>query len=623
MSTGEELFGSIYERGAVIFRQGEPADRMYVVQSGAVEITWGHRKQDIVLNVIERGDFFGEMALIDNRPRSATATVIRRARLLPITCTSLLERIRKDPGGVTLRLLKVLCHRIGRADGRLRAMVDADETLRIALEGSRDEVIDARPLSVSGFLLGPNANERPLPQGLTIQLADLWSASQECISFNSDEIIFRQGDAGDVMYIIGEGEVEISQGKGQDKCVLARLGANELFGEMALITSDPRTATALALRETRLLSIKRENFIEQVRRNPELALYILQVLIIRLREKERAFLAPKDSLDVLRRSLSPPLKKKGAIRVALISLASCGGCSGVLLQDQEELAELLERIRISCCAMLTDRAEICEADIAIVEGAVRVQEDEENLKEARHKNRYLVAWGTCAAFGGIPAMANEYPLDELIEESYGRTLDPFAYYLSGAIGVDPAITYQERDLVLLHRAGKLDDFVKVDYYLPGCPPPLSVLVDFVKELRGERQVISPRKAVCAECNRKSTKIPGEDSWTLPRSDWAESHCLSSRGAVCLGFVTRGGCGAVCPRSGFGCWGCRGPSEAAFKRLARGDSFEDIVISGLASRSRLAEAKAKPKVRIMRRRGHSSLNFAQSFVHGVYGRGKHR
>ena len=85
----KSFFGSIYERGAVVFHQGEPGNSMYIIQSGAVEVSQCQGKQDVVLTLLERGDFFGEMAQIDQQPRSATVRAIHRARLLPLTRSSI------------------------------------------------------------------------------------------------------------------------------------------------------------------------------------------------------------------------------------------------------------------------------------------------------------------------------------------------------------------------------------------------------------------------------------------------------------------------------------------------------------------------------------------------------
>jgi CRP-like cAMP-binding protein len=91
MSQGEDLFGVIYEKGEVVFQPGDFGDTMYIIQSGAVEISQIHGKREIVLALLEKGEFFGEMALLDDHPRSATVTAICQTRLLPLTRSSLLN----------------------------------------------------------------------------------------------------------------------------------------------------------------------------------------------------------------------------------------------------------------------------------------------------------------------------------------------------------------------------------------------------------------------------------------------------------------------------------------------------------------------------------------------------
>jgi len=623
MGMDEELFGTIYEKGEIVFRQGDPGDTMYIIQSGAVEVSQLRDEQKFVLAFLGRGDFFGEMALIDKHPRSATVTAIRRSRLLPLTRASLLERTRYDPG-VVLHLLKGLSQRIEKTNNLLRSMVQGDETLLSLLEISRGQCPighqpdiaakgEKEPLSFKKSQMPKELEDITMQKQLQPEALRFCKDPEECTWFEPGETIFHQEDHGDTMYIILKGEVEISQESESDRYLLARLCPGEFFGELAIIADQPRVATASVTKRTQLLSIKRDEFFEKMKAEPELALYILQVLIMRLRGMLSFMEAPEKSSSEVLYNIPPSLQKKGPIRTAIISLSTCGGCPAVLLEDQEELLKLLEKVHISYCPMLIDELEIGEVEVAIVDGAVRVKEDEEKLLEARKKSRYLVAWGTCATFGGIPALANQYDLEELIGESYGQTQDPFAYYLSGARGVGKT-AYQENELMMLRRLGKLNDFVKVDYYLPGCPPKISILNQLVNELRGEGQIIKPRPIVCSECNRKPLKtLFVESIYAFPRPEWKSDHCFVSLGALCMGFVTKGGCGAVCPRGGLPCWGCRGPSESTLKRLNEGSGFEEIILNSLVIRTRQSEENLKPLLKIARRRANSSLNFRQNFA----------
>ena len=616
MSHGGELFGITYQKGELIFHQGDFGDTMFIIQSGAVEISRSQNSHKNVLALLEKGDFFGEMALIDKHPRTATAISISNSRLLPMTRLTLMERIRHDPG-VVIHLLKTLCERINNTNRMLHEIVEADESLRLVLENGRTgpgEAVEQGPIFSTGR--PDEETDRESHDTVGKEAASSFNPSMdfaiqehECISFNDDEFIFHQGDPGNSLFIILEGGVEISCGSNNERHVLANLLPGEFFGEMAIITDHPRTADAIAVNQTVLLPVQKNEFLDRIRTEPEMALYILQGLIIRLRTMLSALTNPGKSLSSILRNFLPPLKKKTRIKTAIVSLSTCGGCSAVLLENQEELAKLLDGIDISYCPMLIDAEEIGDVDIALVDGLVRVKEDEEKLAEARHKSRYLISWGTCASFGGIPAQANQFELEDLLEESYGRTQDTFAYYLSGSDGVGRK-TYQEQEheLKLLRRAGKLDDFVKVDYYLPGCPPSVGLLNQLIGELKGEGRTVKPKPIVCAECTRKQQKIPVDYFWVSPRHDWELDQCFTSRGSVCLGFMTKGGCGAVCPRGGLPCWGCRGPSESAFKKMDEGNSFDDFMQSSLISRHKGLEDQIKCVMRIFRKHANSSLKF---------------
>ena len=96
--------------------------------------------------------------------------------------------------------------------------------------------------------------------------------------------------------------------------------------------------------------------------------------------------------------------------------------------------------------LLMDQDQLTEVKIALVDGVVRTRDDEEKLIEVRRKSRFLLAWGTCAALGGIPALANTYELEDLLEESYGQTVDPFSYYLAGDSPVINSQTFELDDV---------------------------------------------------------------------------------------------------------------------------------------------------------------------------------
>jgi F420-non-reducing hydrogenase small subunit len=356
--------------------------------------------------------------------------------------------------------------------------------------------------------------------------------------------------------------------------------------------------------------IKRDEFSAQIQARPELALYIIQSLCTRLGHLNAILTDPLVSIDAVRQSWRPLLKKHEPVKIAIVSLSTCAGCSAVLLDD-EVLAQVLEMAEIIYCPMLIDRDSIQEADVALIDGVVRLKEDEEKLAEARRKSRFVAAWGTCASFGGIPAEANRFELEELVEETYGHTDDAFAYYLSGKGGIEQT-TYQEKGLALLRKAYKLDDFVRVDYYVTGCPPTPALLLQLLSELTGQG-FEKARPVVCSQCDRKPVKTTLTSLEAFPRGEPESDKCFNSLGILCQGFLTKGGCGAICPQHGLPCWGCRGPAKSALKKMADGDSFEEVVIKGLSRRCKIEEDAIRPLIKLVRKQGHTLFNFERNFV----------
>ncbi|MEO0136448.1 MAG: Crp/Fnr family transcriptional regulator [candidate division WOR-3 bacterium] len=104
-------------------------------------------------------------------------------------------------------------------------------------------------------------------------------------TLNPGEVLFNEGDKGDVMYLIKEGQIKITKGKGPDERVLAVLKEGDFFGEMAIIDGSPRSATATAITKTSLLIIDKETFRAKIRENP-LIEYILETLTKRLRNAD-------------------------------------------------------------------------------------------------------------------------------------------------------------------------------------------------------------------------------------------------------------------------------------------------------------------------------------------------
>jgi CRP-like cAMP-binding protein len=129
-------FGREFEPGEVLFREGEPGEVMYVIQSGAVRIQKHVGGHDKLLAVLGPGEFFGEMAILNGKPRTATATVSDRARCIVIDSRTLQEMVARS-SEIALRLIKKLAKRLDSADTLVEVLLHKDPKARVLLALSR------------------------------------------------------------------------------------------------------------------------------------------------------------------------------------------------------------------------------------------------------------------------------------------------------------------------------------------------------------------------------------------------------------------------------------------------------------------------------------------------------
>ncbi|WP_372682096.1 cyclic nucleotide-binding domain-containing protein [Desulfosarcina sp.] len=598
MEQGAELFGTTYRRGDIVFRQGDPGDAMYIIQSGAVEVSQCKNGRESVIAILEKGDFFGEMALLQNDSRSATITAISLTRLIPLPKTLFIDRLKQDPD-VSLHLLKKLIQRIQRAHRRYRQKMSENEGFRDAVASHSEKVWGSGRGGV------PAEAAETLPEANRL-MDDLFISSSRA---NGDplrhhaapgETIFREGEPGDAMYLIVSGSVGVSKGETHASRLIGTIGPGDFFGEMAIIADMPRSAAVTALEPTDLIVIDRKQFLASLENQPELAVAIIKTLIFRLSCLEHTLSDPDNLREQQRSPWVPRLKKRGRLSLSIVSLSTCAGCSAVML-DCATLSEILSMASINYCQMLMDQADLPESDVILVDGVVRLKEDERRLIEARRRCRHLVAWGTCAAFAGIPALANRFEAEAVIAESYGSTDDAFAYYFPGATGVDRSSTFQPKGIELQRRAFAVDSFVKVDTYLPGCPPTPSILLNWLRTFSGG-QPFKTAPIVCAQCGRKPLKN-NADTASSVNAATSENYCFNSLGRVCLGFMTRGGCDSVCPKKGVPCWGCRGPSKKTVTDIQAGYTLDEIATNGFRRRYTQHEGRFRAIIKRIKQGGH--------------------
>jgi CRP/FNR family transcriptional regulator, cyclic AMP receptor protein len=125
-----QRFGKEFPKGTVLFREGEPGKEMFVLQSGRVSISKRVRDVEKVLAVLGPGEFFGEMAIISNKPRNASAVVAEDAKLLVIDPKTFEGMIRGN-SEIAVRMIKKLSERLSEADAQIENLLLADPSSRV------------------------------------------------------------------------------------------------------------------------------------------------------------------------------------------------------------------------------------------------------------------------------------------------------------------------------------------------------------------------------------------------------------------------------------------------------------------------------------------------------------
>lgn len=261
-------------------------------------------------------------------------------------------------------------------------------------------------------------------------------------------------------------------------------------------------------------------------------------------------------------------------KLSLYWASSCGGCEIAVVNLHEKLLDVDRAFDFIFCPCLLDtKTKDLEAmpdqsiALTLFNGAIRTEENLEMARLLRRKSAVLVAFGSCACEGGIPALSNLHARADHFRSIY---LDNPS--IDNPAGVLPQCRTRvpEGELELpafFETVGTLAGAVPVDYFIPGCPPEPHQIWNVVEALIEGRPLPPPgsvvgagRSSVCDECKRhkQDKQIAGFHRTFEIVPD--PERCLLEQGLVCLGVATRDGCGALCPQVNMPCAGCYGPCE---------------------------------------------------------------
>ncbi|MEQ8357977.1 MAG: hypothetical protein RH860_00720 [Cytophagales bacterium] len=210
-------------------------------------------------------------------------------------------------------------------------------------------------------------------------------------------------------------------------------------------------------------------------------------------------------------------------KLAVWKFASCDGCQLSILDCEDELLYLADNIEIAYFPEATKTELEGPYDISLVEGSVTTAHDAERIQEIRSKSKLIISIGACATAGGIQALRNFADVDEYVKRVYAHP----------------------EYIKTLDKSTAIEDHVKVDYQLRGCPVNKYQLLEVLSSFLIGKKPNIQSDSVCNECKLSGTV------------------CVSVVNSVpCLGPVTHAGCGALCPKYSRACFACYGPKESS-------------------------------------------------------------
>ncbi len=208
-------------------------------------------------------------------------------------------------------------------------------------------------------------------------------------------------------------------------------------------------------------------------------------------------------------------------KIAIYDFTDCEGCEVEIVSLREKILDLEKRLDIVDWRLGQERKEKGPFLAAIIEGAPITQHEIDTLKYLRENSIYIIALGACASLAGIPGIIKKEEREVWHKKIYGDEYKPK--------GID---------------ALPLQTYIKVDFFIHGCPVNGNEVLRIIEELLAGRAPAYRPYSVCFECKL------------------AKNKCRIVSGLACLGPITQGGCKAICVSGGSPCYGCFGKREDA-------------------------------------------------------------
>jgi F420-non-reducing hydrogenase small subunit len=235
------------------------------------------------------------------------------------------------------------------------------------------------------------------------------------------------------------------------------------------------------------------------------------------------------------------------IKVAFMQLSDCWGCHQSLINAHLGLLPVLPSLEFVYWPAVVDfkhdslkAREPGSILVGFLEGAIRTKEDYENAELMREKCALIIAFGTCACYGSVSGLANQWDIETLKKRKFIEIESA-----TNESPVIPSVNVPEfRDKII-----NVDEVIKIDAYIAGCPPKPEQILSAVAFLLGQKPFAMNDLSFCNDCSIKQ-------------------NCLLDKGELCFGPITSVGCELKCTKDNNSCVGCFGPSKTVDSRAEK-------------------------------------------------------
>ena len=237
-----------------------------------------------------------------------------------------------------------------------------------------------------------------------------------------------------------------------------------------------------------------------------------------------------------------------AVKVAFMQSSDCWGCHQSLLNAHLGLLDILPALDIVYWPAVVDFKHDSltarpDGDILVgfVEGSMRTNADIENAKLMRAKCQLIIAFGSCACYGNVHGLANQWDIQEAITRKFTE-----AESITNENPTEP----KEHMPGFASKIVPLDEIIAVDVFMAGCPPKPEAIFSAVEFLLGQKPQPMSETAFCNDCSLDN------------------ENCLLEKGTLCFGPITSSGCTLKCTDDGNPCVGCLGPAKSISPRVGK-------------------------------------------------------